>query len=134
MKPNELRIGSIISYHGLRCFVLGIHPDNKLELGYFKDSTGFTRDINDEAIKPILLTGEFLLTIGAKTDKSIQEDWNYILHINKTLALCFYISHTSYFSILKDGNYIPFNFDNIKYLHLLQDFYFLLSKKELNYK
>ena len=64
IQANELRVGNWVNNYGQYCFVLEIYKTNKVELGYFKDSIGFIRKLDDVGIKPIPITEDILLKCG----------------------------------------------------------------------
>ena len=122
MTTKELRIGNILNYCGQIVYVMGIYPDNKVELGYFADSIGFTRSIDDKDLKPITLTEKLLIKHGFK-----KQDNNW-----KALDLHFaYISWEvlagTTLSFEKEWIFLP----HIKYFHKLQNLYHSLTGEEL---
>lgn len=116
MKANELRIGNLVSNFGQHCFVMNIYKDNKVELGYFEDSIGFVRSLDDIDIKPILLTEEWLLNFG----------------FEKLGAIVFQCDH---FRLLEEDGIFYFHSavrkTEIKFVHQLQNLYFALTGNEL---
>lgn len=61
IKTTELRVGNLLNYCGQEVYVLSILRDSYVELGYFKDSVGFIRSLNDIDLNPIQLTEDLLL-------------------------------------------------------------------------
>ena len=105
MIATELRVGNLLNYCGNTVTVMEILRNNRVELGYFTDSIGFVRSLDDENIKPIPLTEEWV----TKCDK--------IYWLSKDIG----------------GYFLWFNGDKIyiKYVHSLQTLYFALTNEEL---
>lgn len=120
MKATELRIGNILDYHGRRVRVrsIGCNIDgNCAEFGYFTDSVGFTRNIDDDFPKPIPLTEEWLKKFGFKrTLNTWKIDGLKIYGYND-------IGYNTFMSL---ENKIA-----IKYVHQLQNLCFALTGEEL---
>jgi hypothetical protein len=116
LKAKDLRVGNCVNNCGQYCFLMAIYKNNKVELGYFKDSIGFIRSLDDVGIKPIPLTEEILLKCGfQKKYKSYEKnDFTFI-----------------------DGGYDKFAYKlailakTPKFLHQLQNLYFALTGEEL---
>lgn len=116
MKANELRLGNFVDNCGTECFVMGIYKDNKVELGYFTDSVGFVRSLDDKNINPITLTEEWLKRFGFKRFSKDFSKSGIIIHTRKRG-----------FSLRKR---VP----DIKSVHQLQNLYFALTGQELEPK
>lgn len=123
LKASDLRIGNIIY------FIICDKEDSKLD--EYKEITvditdfEFIRD-NNSLFEGIPLTKELLLKYGF-----IQEENEYFFK-NDTLLIsigvCFYV-----LSNLGSGE-ARIKTRNLKYLHQLQNLYFALTNKELNYE
>ena len=121
MKVNELRIGNRLSYEGSDCIVLAVAShvfDWDLELGYFPDSIGFQRKIED--VKPIPLTEEWLFKFGfCKTKRA-----SFVF--GGALKLRYNGSGNSFAVFIFRKQVL-----SITHVHQLQNIYFVLSGKEL---
>lgn len=140
MKPESLRIGNTLDYHGVDVHVIGIYNSiggQMVECGYFDDSVGFSRPIDGkDCPKPIPLTEDLLVERGF--DKFLDyEIYNKVWRKGWTLSVQ---KHTSF-----KGGYVLFIEDDdsesaappsvkIKYLHTLQNICFDLTGKELTKK
>ena len=125
MEARELRIGNLVEYEGQTVIVMATSNHvNKwdLELGYFKDSVGFQRKINQ--VKPIPLTEEWLFEFGFIDDFS--KDFRVRL-IGHRLG-DFFITEKMKL-LTSDINSVK-----IKYVHQLQNLYFALTGEELTIK
>lgn len=119
MKANELRLGNLILSHGLVCEVEKIELDGII--AQFKHTyieMDYTR-----GLEGIPLTEEWLVKFGFEYyyDNQYSSTQDYLI-IEKT---------TDGYIKLSDGYYhdgVP-----IKYVHQLQNLYFALTGKELNY-
>ena len=72
IQPTELRIGNYLNYYNQNCHVMGIYNYGKIELGYFEESIGFIRQLDDKGIHPIPLTEEILLKCGFEKDEVVK--------------------------------------------------------------
>ena len=104
---------------------MGIYNYGKIELGYFEESIGFIRQLDDKGIHPIPLTEEILLKCGFEKDY----EGHFLLAFNGRL---YYYDLENGF-LLKDFkvktklNQFPFY-----NLHQLQNLIFILTNTELN--
>ena len=139
MKTNELRIGNYISFHNVWYKIVGIEKDRVL-IEYHNGETDYCWI---DYIEPIELTEEVLLKIGFKKeerinsilyylDYEINEDEyirvKYLIYNSKTLPLLRITSPSAIYEsheLTKRG---------IKYLHELQNAYFLLTNQEIEIK
>jgi hypothetical protein len=125
MKAEELRIGNVFDYHGVMVNVMDIMTSGikkpRVSFGYFIDSVGFERFLDqDDCPKPIQLSSDWLKRFG------------FILHEDETWEKDIII-------LVGDDNYfldvnILFNQKGIVYVHDLQNLYFTLTGKELDFK
>jgi hypothetical protein len=135
MKTSELRIGNFVNYieDNIRFSVTGI-KQQMISAGNRNENC--TLDI--EAFEPIPLTEEWLIKLGfsKQTDTS---PYNYRIHKSK---MFFYIRYGSFTT---DGGKTDLNGFNglfiankfvrvIKYVHELQNLYFVLTGEELKLK
>ena len=118
IQPTELRIGNYLNYYNQNCHVMGIYNYGKIELGYFEESIGFIRQLDDKGIHPIPLTEEILLKCGFVSNSYQDRYENEVIHIecNKTRG---------YTDLWIE------RMPHIKYLHQLQNLYWCLCGKEL---
>lgn len=119
MKTNELRIGNWILYNDLYCKIIGIYKeDNEVIIEYYNGETDY-RFI--DYIEPIELTEEVLLKIGFNKERDI-----------KTLNEEVFVWHNGIIEYqCGDCNYDAV-ICQCKYLHQLQNAYYLLTGQELN--
>lgn len=126
MTANELRIGSIIDFDGMKSIVKEI--DNQGVVVFIKE-TDETEWIDLFQFTPITLTEEILLKSGFEITKNDEYPFKYVINkgmrneveiedLNSTT--CFVLSHGRRFSVVK-----------IKHLHQLQNLYFALTGTEL---
>jgi hypothetical protein len=119
MTTKELRIGNLLNYCGQIVYVMGIYPDNKVELGYFADSIGFTRSIDDKDLKPIELTEETFIKFFFK--------WKN--HALRKGSICIR-SYGGDWAIFLSNESFNFKID-LKYAHNFQNLYHSLTGEEL---
>ena len=138
MKVNELRIGNLVKYEGLNCLVLAVAShvvDWDLELGYFPDSIGFQRKIED--VKPIPITEGRLKDFGFEKKPPLFE--SYPLHpywVKDGVCLFFNESDSRDIYLLgyaemRIGKYYATANKWTQSLHVLQNYYFAHTEKEL---
>ena len=131
IKANELRIGNIINYQGVKKIVNSLSSES-IDVCYLANYGEFKYPNTPiEHIKPIPLTEELLLKCGfisrsfKMSDISIKKDTNL---------------YTLVYDLIKSECYLDLDFtfmtlDNeIKYLHQLQNLYFALTGEELEIK
>ena len=140
MKTNELRIGNWIKYtYALSndiefCKVTGVKNDGRV---YFFRSDGCKISLDVNEIEPIELTEEVLLKIGFEDRKGY---FNYSRVFGDENNYCDSI-HIYYCPMLKHFRFTHdkvklddlqiMDLYNIKYLHQLQNVYYLLTNEEL---
>ena len=123
IQANELRVGNWVNNYGQYCFVLEIYKTNKVELGYFKDSIGFIRKLDDVGIKPIPITEDILLKCGFYKDEDI--NYRYYFDFDWAVILAYDIDD----NCIRIGD--SWDFSKVIYIHDLQNLYFALTKTEL---
>jgi hypothetical protein len=131
MKPNELKIGNIFSYHGAECFILELRR-NEAEFGYFTDSIGFTRAYSSNDFPtPIPITKEYLIKFGFKQfeitrEVTAPEGWRFSQHLELQNV------GGGFYRLYKPTAYASGS-DNthIRYVHELQNLVFTLAGLEL---
>jgi len=133
MLASELRIGNYVNYAAEKVIVLqtSIKSRNKwdVELGYFEDSIGFERMITE--IQPIPLTEEWLLRFGFEKEEEQDELLNTFMFCKlNTVRVEFSDKHKQ---LYWHDNYTSIYHKEIKYVHQLQNLYFALTGKELEY-
>lgn len=125
MIATELRVGNLLNYCGNTVTVMEILRNNRVELGYFTDSIGFVRSLNDENIKPILLTEEWLkkfeFNVGnhKEFNKWTDEYENISLFVDEF-----------YYGIAVNSIEV-WTISRKLYVHQLQNLYFSLTNVEL---
>ena len=139
MKTNELRLGNLVMYNNQIVKTTGLHYD-MFECGNPDDENWMCTGRISE-VQPIGLTEEVLLNIGFKKeermssilyylDYEINEDEyirvRYVIYNSKALPL---LRITSPSPIILEGNELTKR--GIKYLHQLQNAYYLLTNEEL---
>lgn len=120
MKPQELRIGNLVQYKGE---VAKIEKITKRKIGYHKEeneSRMHYARLNE--IEPIELTeeivGKYFIRCGA----------SYLRDMNRAEI---YQSCKGWCLNLNNSNYSAYVSSIVKYLHELQNAYYLANKKEL---
>lgn len=136
MKTNELRIGNYISFHNVWYKIVGIDKDRVL-IEYHNGETDYC---HIEYIDPIELTEEVLLKIGfelVNTKRLTGYEMVKELENNVYEFFVFKIfdNNDTLLNIRKQKGggfeYGEFTKRGIKYLHELQNAYFILTGKEL---
>jgi hypothetical protein len=132
MKTNELRIGNLVNYNNLANSVRGI-DETYIEL--FDNTYAYI-----DNIEPIPLTGDWLEKFGFKSiDKQSNLFYSSKL-IRITLPTSRCTSGVCYVSVrgckvFNNENYFRAGINlKIKYVHQLQNLYFVLTGKELKIK
>ena len=145
MKTNELRLGNYILVDCVmfkeELKVTEIYPNGVFAKTKYPDDDmpeiGF---IKEEDIEPIELTEEVLLKIGFKKERQLISNLFYLDYETDVdnIIRVKYVIYPKAPSLLKIttsqcGNYECFEFmkRGIKYLHELQNAYFILTGKEL---
>lgn len=128
MQAKELRIGNILIYNEQTVRVMGI-SGRKIELGYFTDSLGFERNIDDPNLKPIALTTEILEKAGFVKDAEYSEVFR-MKHTDHDARYLLYLTHVHQVEICVHG--YSANNAPCQYLHTMQNLYFALTATELN--
>lgn len=130
MKATDLRIGNLLEYAGQPVYVLGIQQatefmgdSHHLDLGYYTDSVGFERHENDQDLRPLPLTEEWLKRFGFEE-----------YHNNPRLER-FYVLKSGYypFQLYVDRGCEIYFTPNVrlKTVHQLQNLYYALTSEEL---
>ena len=122
IQPTELRIGNYLNYYNQNCHVMGIYNYGKIELGYFEESIGFIRQLDDKGIHPIPLTEEILAKCGFEIDYHIGDDVNFTIgniDIRKRSGMDYYVFYNKETQV------------RILHIHQLQNLYWCLCGKEL---
>jgi len=127
MKSNELRIGNYVNYEGDSCL---------FELDDFKN---IEFDELSSCYEPIPLTEEWLLRFGFEFDGEQINGKYYKKEINYSSGYRDYLSITDKgagYLFMLTSNYekhsiLPFEY---KHVHQLQNLYFALTGKELEYE
>ena len=116
MKANELRVGNLVNYDQA-LHIIGGHSILMIEEG---------KDI--ELFKPILLTEEWLVKFGFRTEYPLSNERNYYNN-NKYVSI-------NYFNggFRLNVNRLIYGGIKIRYIHQLQNLYFSLTGEELELK
>lgn len=131
IKTTELRVGNLLNYCGQEVYVLSILRDDYVELGYFKDSVGFIRSLNDIDLNPIQLTEELLLKCLFISSEHKMSNANVLYNEGYYILTNDYIEYSLCVKGLPPATrYIA----KCKYLHELQNLIFALDKREVNLK
>jgi hypothetical protein len=126
MKAEKLRIGNFLNYYGQDVIVLELLKNNYAEFGYFRDSIGFNRKLTEKhSPKPIPLTEEWLLKFGLNSS-------DYITLDKEECILIDIHQNTVWIGNKKAFQYAVGVY--IKHVHQLQNLYYALTQKELNYE
>lgn len=129
MEANELRIGNFADYHGATVIALDIFRSEWIRWGYFIDSIGFSRRLNEEdSPKPIPLTEEWLIKLGFVTDEDDEEAYhNTVLYLERN-------NNKSPFWGVWKGVESNIYLRHIDYVHELQNLFHSLTGEELTIK
>ena len=123
MNANELRIGNLVEYFGIRELIA--IKNHKIKLINESEKGNFIIEwcpIDSSSLKPIPLTEEILLKLGYNKEGSFYRI--------KNSRLADALIHNDGIDINVHGVHLT----HIKYLHELQNLYFALTKKELSYE
>ena len=101
---------------------MGIYNYGKIELGYFEESIGFIRQLDDKGIHPIPLTEEILAKCGFEW---VDEIKGYADSLHCVIRGIDSYKFVPFCTRDKDCE-IP-----IKFVHSLQNIYFCVTNKEL---
>ncbi len=134
MEAKELRIGNIVySKMFERDRIVGIIGRNNL-LSYECENGGLDGTIGIIDANPIPLTEEWLLKFGFEKISELE----YNIKLGVLISICIDISDYSYAIYDNTGNFnkgaYPTSLVSSKYVHQLQNLYFALTGKELEYE
>ena len=124
MKAKDLRLGNYVTDNsGFTMYVVGIYEDTVLL--NFEGNEGDVLEVSEDDLKPIALDKEMLLKLGYKIYVS-DNGWDRY----SKKGIDFHLSP------LISGGYIPsFHINGeyhiIKYLHELQNLFYMLKNEEL---
>lgn len=138
MEANELRIGNILYFPITTEYVkvLGINAHEKF--GTIYNTVSFKKDLNlycesIHTLHPVLINEEWLLKFGFK--KIIIDCDGFVGTDYELVDKDFILSYSDDFSISILGEREDFGIapplKNFKYVHQLQNLYYLLTQKEL---
>jgi len=146
MEAKELRIGNYVKYATQETLVLDLLRTHA-ELGYYKDSIGFERKYDE--FKPINITDEYLLNLGFE-NWGLGTQWNneyesyvrYVRHNDLDGTSNFEIhyvkstygntEHYQYIISCDEDDRLNWG-EDLEYIHQLQNLYFALTNKELEW-
>jgi hypothetical protein len=127
MKANELRIGNFIKYNNEQIGIVSGIQEFLFNNGKVAINQRIDIFYHIENINPIALTEEILLKCGFK-------DNNYSLDLKLgTKKITFNWYSRIVLTGVRNGYYCQ-KYKHIKYLHQLQNLYFALTGKELEYE
>lgn len=134
MKTNELRIGNYVKIDNILCEIVEIYE----EAVYCYDKYGEDSH-NINVVEPIELTEEVLLKIGFEKGDTSSIYQRYYLEVcgngqSSFFRYDFYYNEQRRLGITfrnREGVENEFKKYDIKYLHQLQNVYFILTGKEL---
>lgn len=136
MKSNELRIGNLLESNGRVCIVTSIDSTSDFKLSpegifsceFVEEPKHYLSRSDIENYEPILLTEERLLKFGFyRYNTDIEK--KFIIKIGNNLWLCWKNEVLSL-----ESKVLIENLKNIKYVHHLQNLYFVLTGEELTIK
>lgn len=137
MKTNELRLGNYI----LGCKVTEICPDGVFAEWRHTYNLPKLVFIKEDDIEPIELTEEVLLRIGFKKEErmsSILYYFDYEINEDEYIRVRYVIYNSNTLPLLKITSPTPIILESceltkrgIRYLHQLQNAYYLLTNEEL---
>jgi len=133
---EELRIGNYVGY--LEGFDIDKNPIIKAIIevesiwhGGINVSGGYQSSIEEDyswkQLIGIPLTPDVLEKLGVNK-------YNISIEFDPRMEIRFHNCNPSECDLIQDGKYISFKYNHIKYLHQLQNLYFILSGKELQYQ
>lgn len=127
MKTNDLRIGNFVksTFDGLICEILDIYTHQGCDV-YCSNKYGQDLYSVEYDIEPILLTEEFFLKNDFKKDPMITQ---YHREIDEFLIS--YIDGVNGCLLSIQGKKSQFYKYDIKYIHELQNAYFLLTNQDM---
>jgi hypothetical protein len=124
MKAQELRIGNLVRTISEESEVLKIEAIKIFDKTTDSDCVrleSFTKWLEIDCIEPIIITEDWLIKLGFGCIPQIKEEYfRNCLSFNIKDNICFFETDCQ-----------PEYFNHIKYLHQLQNFYFLLTNQEL---
>lgn len=116
---KELMVSNILEYFGQKVIILAINRDETLELGYFNDSIGFTRQLSEAALRPVKLTPDILERHGFIRVKA-----------RKGVA-CAFVKNGIRLNMSNSANFYYHRWNTVNYLHELQNLYFIITGEQL---
>jgi len=128
LTSQELRIGNLLQYFTQSVFVIGIKKDT-VELGYYSDSIGFERFIENSDLNPIELSPELLIRLGFKKMKDPNDKGT--IYQNRKVAIKLRGGEFSFFLSDTEDDWYYTTSITIQYCHQLQNLYFALCGSEL---
>lgn len=141
MKTNELRLGNLVMYRNQIVKTTGLHYD-MFECRGIDDAWMCTGKL--ENIQPIELTEDVLLKIGFKKEQKLISDLYYLDYEkddDNIIRVKYVIFGSKALPLLKitTSKYTEFEgFEftkrGVRYLHELQNAYFLMSNQEMEVK
>lgn len=130
MKKEELRIGNYVGFGVIHTGLGQEESTAHYTVSYLTEEAMFFKESNVgeyyDDVAPIQLTEDWMLKFGF-----IREgDWIGII-FNARIGIRFYDGNPAECDIIQDDKFISFKFEHIKYIHELQNLYFVLSGNEL---
>ena len=127
MKNNELRIGNYVQHKGE---IVKVEQITKHKIGYHKYADKRTMQyLKYSEIVPIEITEDILIRLGF--EETFNDTYSEILRYDKIEVIKFYERLLVHIF----NKYSEYCFGNIiKYIHELQNAYFVVNNKELEIK
>lgn len=127
MKNNELRIGNYVQHKGE---IVKVEQITKRKIGYHKYADKRTMQyLKYSEIEPVEITEDILIRLGF--EETFDNTYSEILRYDKIKVIKF----DERLLVHIFNNYSTYSFGSrIKYIHELQNAYFVINNKELKLK
>lgn len=129
---RDFRLGDLVLYNNQKCYIRGIE-EHQLKL----EHKGKIEIVSPEWVSPIALTEDILIKIGFEVsdteDDNLKPYKEY--NLNGLVINMFRINEPVFLYCADDtfkGNTVSYSRPPLKYLHQLQNLFFVLTGKELN--
>lgn len=135
MRAEDLRIGNLVMSEVWNNYS-DIQGIEKCESWYQLRINGWIHRIDEDGyteIKPIPLTGEWILKLGGQRNELNNEYWISVFNLKGELHFETFNSTDEVVTTLYSRS-CQLIFDRIKYVHQLQNLYFALTGSELTIK
>ena len=126
MKAEDLRIGNFVYYYDGAYFVTDINPPY---INLLSGDRMRVCDVDEDVLQPITITEELLQKNGFKIDEDIV---GYIRLYNELARVAAYETYNGKWHIhIDDEEYSTCFSKNLKYVHELQNAYYIATGNEL---